>query len=570
MQRTRFHFAAPLGLMLAASPLFAGTLYVDANLTTGANDGSTWANAYQGSSGLQAALAAAVSGDQIFAAQGTYFASATNSRTQSFAMRNGVEIYGGFAGGESAVYQRPPIGTAPSILSGDLAGNDGSGIRTDNSYHLITTTSTNATAVIDGFTVTGGNANAGSNNDRGGGILILGSVQPTIRNCTFVDNRCTFGGGAGYINGAAPTFTDCTFDSNLGGSYGGAFDIAGAGAVKFDRCRFVNNSAARAGALEIFSTSGARVTNSLFANNTATGASGGGGMWVGSGGNSQIRNCTFVSNNSPAQAAGAGLRSQGASVTVSNAIFWNNTGPGGTQTSTNQVNGATVTYSIVQGGLAGLGNLSADPLFVDAPGGNYELLPLSPATDAGDNTLVPTELFLDIRHKHRFEDNANVADTGFGMAPITDMGAYEFTTGLGAYYCESGANSTGYKARIHVAGSLTASDNDLTLSGETLPPNQFLIFLNGTAPGLVPNPGGSSGDLCLGGAIGRFNALSQILNTGAGGTASLTIDLLGLPTPTGPAAVSAGETWYFQAWFRDNVIGFPTSNFTDAVAVSFE
>ena len=82
--------------------------------------------------------------------------------------------------------------------------------------------------MLDGFTITGGNSNGSSsgNADRGGGILCVGNVSPTIRNCDFVANRCTFGGGAGYINGAGPDFIRCSFRDNVGGAFGGAFDIA--------------------------------------------------------------------------------------------------------------------------------------------------------------------------------------------------------------------------------------------------------------------------------------------------------------------------------------------------------
>src|SRR6185436_13394223 len=79
----------------------AGTLYVDADLVTGSNDGSSWADAFQGSLGLQAALAAAVSGDQIFVAQGTYLPTDTGLRTEAFALKNGVALYGSFLGGET-------------------------------------------------------------------------------------------------------------------------------------------------------------------------------------------------------------------------------------------------------------------------------------------------------------------------------------------------------------------------------------------------------------------------------------------------------------------------------------
>ena len=94
---------------------------------------------------------------------------------------------------------------SPVSFTNDDAGPGTFG---DNSFHVITTAGTNPSAVIDGFVVRGGNANGGGSNDRGAGILCLGAVSPTVRNCFFRENRCTFGGAAGYVNnGGAPSFT---------------------------------------------------------------------------------------------------------------------------------------------------------------------------------------------------------------------------------------------------------------------------------------------------------------------------------------------------------------------------
>src|SRR6185436_11234395 len=139
---------------------------------------------------------------------------------------------------------------------GDLNGNDGSLIYSDNSYHVIDAAGTNATAVLDGFTVRSGNANGGgTNQDRGGGILCVGGASPTVRNCIFRENRCSFGGGAGYVNSSSPTFLDTRFESNIGGSYGGAFDTATSANTIWRRCVFTGNSAARAGGVELFGSS---------------------------------------------------------------------------------------------------------------------------------------------------------------------------------------------------------------------------------------------------------------------------------------------------------------------------
>lgn len=412
---------------LGLAPLVAAdTIFVDSQLATGLNDGTSWSDAFQGSNGLQEALAAATSGDDIFVADGEYLASATGDRSASFALKNGVTIYGSFAGGEAGPGDRPPFGTADSVLNGDLAGDDGALQFSENSFHLITTSGTNSTAVLDGFVVTSGNASAsGANRDRGAGILCIGNVSPTIRHCRFIANRCVFGGAAGYVNnGGSPSFTDCTFEDGVGGSFGGAFDIAGARAT-FLRCLFRGNTAARGGALELFANTGTEVDSCVIVDNTATGGSGGAGIWLGSNGSARVRNCTVVSNTATNQ-ANAGIRNQGVSnFQVYNSILWDNTGVGGGQGAGNQVNASTSVFnSLVQGGFArGSGNVSGDPLFADAANLNFTPGAASPVIDAGDNTEVLTAL--DYMGNPRQVDVPGVVDTGIGTAPLVDMGAVE-------------------------------------------------------------------------------------------------------------------------------------------------
>ena len=100
-------------LLLLAGSSSADVRYVDANIFTGSNDGTSWANAYFGPAGLQSALAASSSGDQIWCAEGTYSPTNGTSRTVSIVLKNGVEVYGGFNGTESSLAQRPAFGVAP-------------------------------------------------------------------------------------------------------------------------------------------------------------------------------------------------------------------------------------------------------------------------------------------------------------------------------------------------------------------------------------------------------------------------------------------------------------------------
>jgi len=523
-------------LALLSGSAAAGTLFVDAQLTTGANDGSSWSNAFQTSDGLQQALAVSTSGDDIFVADGLYLPTQTGSRTVGFKLLNGVTLFGGFAGGEATPAERPPFGTAPSVLSGDLAGNDGAGTLSDNSYHVIRTGSTNKSAVIDGFTVRAGNANGSGNNNKGGGILCVGNVSPTVRNCHFKDNRSSFGGAAGYCNGgAAPTFTDCTFEDGVGGSFGGAFDIASGGLIRFERCSFLGNTASRAGALEVFNTTGVIVNNCLFTGNVATGSSGGGAVWVGSGGNTKFKNCTIAGNSSTVNQVG-GLRNQGATgTTVENCIIWGNTGPGGVQGPNNQVTASTnVTYTIVMGGFAGTGNLAGDPLFTNPFGGDFQLDGTSPGIDAGNNAAVAAGFTLDLALNPRQSDAPAVPDTGAGTAPLVDMGALEFTPA----------------AFVSHAGCF-ANPVTLTSTSASLQVGQPLMLQSVSTTG-------SSGIALYYSGVASLDALG--CGTQLPGLGELMLALAPAPTLLGTAATVAGSASFaFNVPVLPALVGLPAA-----------
>ncbi len=137
----------------------------------------------------------------------------------------------------------------------------------------------------------------------------------------------------------------------------------------------------------------------------------------------------------------------------------------------------------------------------------------------------------------------------------------------GTTYCDPAAiNSTNRFGRIEVVGSVLASDNDFELLATDLPLNQFGYFIGGTESGLVMNPSGSNGNLCVGGSLVRFNAANQIGVADIFGVFSRSLDLTAFPAnPSAP--VQAGETWHFQCWHRENN---SESSFTTAVAVTFE
>ena len=165
-----------------------------------------------------------------------------------------------------------------------------------------------------------------------------------------------------------------------------------------------------------------------------------------------------------------------------------------------------------------------------------------------------------------------------GSGSIVEAAVDDFTIGdvdctapgLGVRYCSPNvSNSTGTPATINATGSNVATDNNLTMTATNLPPNQFGYFLVSASQGLIVGPGGAMGNLCLGSPIGRFS--NNVINSGPFGTIALGINLTSLPAPpTFNHTVQAGETWNFQGWYRDVVIGMPTSNFTDGISVLFQ
>jgi hypothetical protein len=98
----------------------------------------------------------------------------------------------------------------------------------------------------------------------------------------------------------------------------------------------------------------------------------------------------------------------------------------------------------------------------------------------------------------------------------------------------------------------------------------FGYFLTSRVQGLVMNPGGSQGNLCLAGSIGRYVGPGQIQNSGAQGRIGLMINLNTHPTPQGNVSVVAGDTWNFTAWYRDSVGGVAVSNFADGLELRFQ
>jgi hypothetical protein len=161
---------------------------------------------------------------------------------------------------------------------------------------------------------------------------------------------------------------------------------------------------------------------------------------------------------------------------------------------------------------------------------------------------------------------------GWNVFASQNLAAYRVFTvdGVGAPYCAAINNSTGSPGVLGASGSAEVASNDLILHASGLPANASTFFLTSRTQGFSANPGGSAGNLCLAGSIGRYVGGGQIGNSGAGGSYSLAVDNSLHPTPAGFVQVLAGETWTFQAWHRDLAPGGgTTSSFTNGLEIVF-
>jgi hypothetical protein len=354
-----FVFTAVLASLLATAPVkparAAGVIYVKAN-AAGSNNGSSWANAY---TSLQDAIAAASSGDQIWVAVGTYKPTTGTSRFISFTLKNGVAIYGGFVGTETLLSQRN-WQTNVSILSGDIGTV---GDSSDNSYNVVNGGGTNSTAVLDGFTVTAGNADF-----NGGGMYNVNS-SPTLTNLLFSANSAVFNGGGMHNDNSSPSLMNVTFNGNTA-QYGGGMHNLNSSPTLMN-ITFSGNSANGAGGGLYNGNSSPTLSEVTFSDNSANGVGGGGGMYNLNSAPS-LNNVTF-SDNTASGAGGGGMHNNNGSPTLTNVLFSYNsaTGPGGGINNTNNSN-PNLTDVIFSGnsandggGMAGGGGLITNVVFTD-------------------------------------------------------------------------------------------------------------------------------------------------------------------------------------------------------------
>jgi len=451
----------------------AGTIYVDAN-AAGANNGSSWENAYIY---LQDALTAAQSDDEIWVAKGTYkpdqgYGITPGDRAVSFQLKDGVSLYGGFAGNETDVNQRDPCANE-TIFSGNIGQPDSN---EDNSYHVVYAPN-NITALIDGFTITKGKATGPYN--RGGGFSAeYGShTNLTIRRCRFVENFAQYGGGlsteysysevlidncsfirnsatrcgGGIYSSGQDIITNSDFFENSANDAGGGICNSGLPYEKILNCRFGKNKSLIQytegyGGGAIFTDCGVAIVNCVFTGNISASRGSSIHFWASIYDTSFLINCTFTGNEWDPNSEEIYSWFDVWDLRVSNCIFQNNNNNGRIFYIGERCN-LDIKFCDIQGGRSAIsvdpngfshwcwGNIDADPNFVNAPGpdgiygtedDNLRLSPSSPCIDAGDNSAVPVDVNTDLSGQPRFFDDPNTHDTGSGGPPIVDMGAYEY------------------------------------------------------------------------------------------------------------------------------------------------
>jgi hypothetical protein len=417
---TELSVTTVLAVFLLSGLCFGGVITVDAG-AVGNNDGSSWVDAY---SQLQSALAAASSGDEIRVAQGLYKpAEVSGNRAATFQLLNGVTIKGGYAGSGAPEPDIRDVDVYETILSGDLNGDDSPDFANngENSYHVVTGSSTDETAVLDGLTVTGGNANVLDFDARGGGMhnsfgsptisdcvfsrnfaLTMGGGMfnyescPTITGCVFIENRSDDDGGGirNYINSHA-IITNCDFSGNSAFEDGGGLNNRKNSNAIVTGCAFIGNTSASGGGMEnhvgkAITTGVPIISNCTFIGNTANA---GGGM-RNNDVSAIVTNCTFVGN------IGSGMNNRKNNPTITSCIFWANTGG-----SFDGSGSPVVTFSDVEGGFSGTENINADPLFTDPANDNYHLQLNSPCINTGDPNYTPCPQERDIDGQNRVMGN---------------------------------------------------------------------------------------------------------------------------------------------------------------------
>lgn len=276
-------------------------------------------------------------------------------REATFQLISSVGIYGGFPSGGGIWSERDP-NAYQCILSGDINTSD---VNSDNSYHVVTGSGTDETAVLDGFTITAGNDNRTEivipeyppfPVGEGGGMFNY-EGSPTVRNCVFSGNSSNnYGGGMYNQRYSNPMVFNCTFIGN---------------SASATTCTFAENTASASGGAMLNGIHSVNLNNCVFTRNSAAGV--GCAMYNISESNIKATNCTFSGNTG---GSGGMIHNQDSVSILTNCILWGNTGLEFYNYGTGS---ATVSYCDVQGGYYGTGNINTDPCFANPDANDFHL-----------------------------------------------------------------------------------------------------------------------------------------------------------------------------------------------------
>lgn len=442
--------------------------YVD-HTATGANDGTSWANAYNElRDAIDAAQLPGAEIDSIWVATGSYLPTAGSDRTETFALSNGLGIFGGFpnGGGDGTFGARDPNAFI-TTLSGDLSGNDLPNFINydENSYHVV---SVSGFAYIDGFTIHGGNANStevdpvyGYPIDIDGGGLYINNGYPVITGCIIKDNRADGRGGAVLFDQpelASGKLTECVIRGNEADMGGGLWCYGWLTNFVMTRCMFVDNLAFNGGG-GVHNLTDMTITNCAFLGNGTLASGGGiraefvarntitnsifsGNFAVVDGGGVAadndmltVTNSSFSRNLATGSGAGLWVNADGS---IDNSIFWENS-VNGVMDQDAQITffspSLTINDNIIQGWTGGGTNLNVNPVFVDADGldnvdgtvdDNLRLGASSPAINIGNNAALPSDVAdLDADGNVSEVLPRDLDEVSRVIGGIVDLGAYE-------------------------------------------------------------------------------------------------------------------------------------------------
>jgi Synergist-CTERM protein sorting domain-containing protein len=444
-------------------------------------DGLSWQTAF---TDLSHALNAASEGDEIWIAGGSYTPShktdPSDPRTATFTIPGGLSLYGGFQGTEDLLSQRN-WQKYPTILTGDLQGDNDSA---NNSYHVITLDlNRRKRSLLDGFIITGGNANGTGIYCNGGGIFASGSSL-VLRNSILRGNQADQKGGGlyNYAN-KEMQLQGVSLLENRALNGGAMYSLSSV--LEAEQCTFAENYARGNGGAMVCEATPGSIANCTFYGNTAP--QGGGGSMHSLGlGTLEVVHATFTRNK--AQQGGA-LSTGGKSLVMLNSIAWGNEAT----SSESQIYAfpgslLTISHSVVQGGFeGGTEILDLDPQlqeFGDHGGETHTcaLLEGSPARNrglepgehlvGGKTVIVPSE---DQRGVPRPEGEA------------TDLGAYEFLPPTPTVAPTSTPIPTPTKAPT----STPVPTPTVAPATPTLAPTSIPTVTPMATPTPAPSPGGS-------------------------------------------------------------------------------